>query len=622
MPVSPDPRAVVVEAEVDCVSDLPTLWRIVTNTEQLNRAIGLGRIALVPNRDQTAARYLVDTVSGGFGMSYEERPFELVENQHFSVTRVVRKGLALSLENTFKLAVSEGDAGTRLTLRVAVVPKYPLLSPIFRMQVRRIVRRMQREIARVDRQLAAGEPRAGFSIETSPVDLEELSRRADALRNRLGAEQTDLIDRLVEHVAQAPDPDVDRIRPFELADRWSLDRRAVLSACLGGVLDGLLELHWDLVCPSCRTSAERKPTLSELGREGHCQLCDISFELELDRAVEAVFSPPPRLRRVDSGPYCIGGPARTPHVVAQAILPAGGSAVLTAPDAPGRYRLFLRGGAVSTVEVVAGAQQQARLRAAGNSLAPSSLEIGPAGALVVEQSNGSERHAKLERLEYASLAATAHDVATLPAFRRQFATQVLRPGLTLRVARVALLFTDLTGSTALYSQVGDAQAFSVVQRHFELLERIVERHAGSIVKTIGDAVMAAFVQDAAAVRAAVAMQSAFPGFRSEHELARSVHLKIGVHSGACYVVTANGVLDYFGQVVNVAARLQGAAGPGEIVMTDALAREALGAGWLDEFAVDQQFDATLKGLAAPLRAARIVVDRVTARRDHSAPSRS
>jgi class 3 adenylate cyclase len=75
------------------------------------------------------------------------------------------------------------------------------------------------------------------------------------------------------------------------------------------------------------------------------------------------------------------------------------------------------------------------------------------------------------------------------------------------------------------------------------------------------------------------------------------------------VVTANGILDYFGQAVNVAARLQGAAGPGEIVMPDALADEALRSGWLGDLRVDQHFDATLKGLAAPLRAARIVVDR-------------
>jgi hypothetical protein len=338
VPPEIDKRAVVVEAHVDCVSNRESLWRAVANTERLNRAIGLGRITLLPNQNDSAARFVVDTVSGGFGMSYEERPSSSSKTSIFSVRRVVKKGLALSIENTFELATSEQDAGTRVSVRIGVVPKYPILSPIFRLQIQRLVRRMQSEIARVDRELAAGNPLAAFTAEPSPVDLDELERRAAALRSRLGPERSSIVQRLVELVAKAPDPDVGRIRPFELAERWGLERRDVLTACLNGVLDGLFELSWELVCPSCRTSAERKPTLSDLGREGHCQLCDISFELELDRAVEAVFRPPRELRRFDEGPYCVGGPAVTPHVVSQAILPAAGTAILRAPMAPGRHR--------------------------------------------------------------------------------------------------------------------------------------------------------------------------------------------------------------------------------------------------------------------------------------------
>ena len=63
-----------------------------------------------------------------------------------------------------------------------------------------------------------------------------------------------------------------------------------------------------------------------------------------------------------------------------------------------------------------------------------------------------------------------------------------------------MLFSDLTGSTALYSEVGDAAAFRLVDDHFDVLRAVVDAHDGVFVKTMGDAVMAAFV-DAAAVRA-------------------------------------------------------------------------------------------------------------------------
>jgi len=199
-------------------------------------------------------------------------------------------------------------------------------------------------------------------------------------------------------------------------------------------------------------------------------------------------------------------------------------------------------------------------------------------------------------------------VSTLPEFRRQFSSDLLRPGVTLRVARVALLFTDLTDSTALYHTVGDAKAFKVVQEHFDVLNAVIAEHRGTIVKTIGDAVMAAFVEERDALNAAFAMQRAFPAFRAGNQDAARTFLKVGVFAGPCYVVTANGILDYFGQTVNIAARLQGASGAGEVVIDGLFADEAERAGWLSGFTISEHFEARLKGLPNPVRVARIVAD--------------
>jgi hypothetical protein len=72
-----------------------------------------------------------------------------------------------------------------------------------------------------------------------------------------------------------------------------------------------------VICPSCRTAAERLPTLNALAGHGECHLCDLSFGLDLDESVEATFLPTAMVRRVDPGRYCMGGPALTPHVLAQ-----------------------------------------------------------------------------------------------------------------------------------------------------------------------------------------------------------------------------------------------------------------------------------------------------------------
>ena len=115
-----------------------------------------------------------------------------------------------------------------------------------------------------------------------------------------------------------------------------------------------------------------------------------------------------------------------------------------------------------------------------------------------------------------------------------------------------LLFTDLKGSTVLYERLGDLRAYELVRQHFAVLRSIAAAAGGSIVKTIGDAVMASFADPLAAMHAVTRMHQAIEQL-GEGEL----HLKIGVHSGSCIAVELNDRLDYFGRTVNIAARVQG-----------------------------------------------------------------
>jgi class 3 adenylate cyclase len=158
----------------------------------------------------------------------------------------------------------------------------------------------------------------------------------------------------------------------------------------------------------------------------------------------------------------------------------------------------------------------------------------------------------------------------MQAFRDLFAGDVLRPGDEVAIAQIALLFTDLSGSTALYERIGDAAAYRLVREHFAFLTRTIRAHDGAVVKTIGDAVMAAFAEPADAVRAAVAVQSAVQDFNRDQGT-DGVAIKMGVHAGHCIAVTLNDRLDYFGTMVNLAARLQGLARSGEVLLSGSLA---------------------------------------------------
>jgi class 3 adenylate cyclase len=146
-------------------------------------------------------------------------------------------------------------------------------------------------------------------------------------------------------------------------------------------------------------------------------------------------------------------------------------------------------------------------------------------------------------------------VLTTQTFRDLFRSEVIKASEGIGVKNITLLFTDLKGSTELYERIGDLNAFSLVQRHFERLLDVTVRNNGAIIKTIGDAIMASFLKPADAVKAALAMRNEIAAFNAE-QADRALILKIGIHTGPAIAVTLNDRLDYFGQNVNIAARIQ------------------------------------------------------------------
>jgi class 3 adenylate cyclase len=113
-----------------------------------------------------------------------------------------------------------------------------------------------------------------------------------------------------------------------------------------------------------------------------------------------------------------------------------------------------------------------------------------------------------------------------------------------------------------------------VQAHFDALMAAVRNHGGAVVKTMGDAVMASFSAPADAFRAADDMMRAM---RPVEERARGLGsvtgLKVGIHEGTALAVSSDDRLDYFGQTVNIAARVQALADAGEIWVTDAVMQD-------------------------------------------------
>jgi class 3 adenylate cyclase len=542
--------------------DLPPgeLWPVLADTNRFNEAMGLPPYVLeeTPQPNGTVLRRGKGKAAG-FTLEWEEKPYEWIEGRHFRQAREFTKGPFRRFGPVFDLE-PDGRGGSRVSYALEYEP-LTLTGRLFGARLAKqaggaVEKRILEAVA-----FAKGERPTWFDLK--PPDLPEGAReRAAALAaevdrspygNGLGAKLADL-------VLTGMATDLGHLKPKKLALDLKVPQRAAIEACLAGTRAGLLTMKWDLLCTNCRGAKLTASALSELPRGAHCPSCNIDYDRDFEKNVELSFAPAPAVRPLAVGGFCLSGPMATPHVAVQLLL-APGEKRSVALDLPaGSYRLrTLHPGGFVDVEHRGGAFPGLRVTAKG----VEALPPGQAGTIAFANDAGFELAALIEDRTWTREALTAPEVISLQAFRDLFAEATLRPGDEAGVSQVALLFSDLQGSTALYERVGDAAAFNMVREHFALLASIVRDHDGAVVKTIGDAVMASFGDPAHAVKAALAMQARIV----DHELV----LKLGVHAGPSVVVTMNDRLDYFGSTVNMAARLQGQSQGGDIVLSRTVA---------------------------------------------------
>jgi adenylate cyclase len=582
------------------------LWPLLADTERLNRALRLPPVAFAAVSVDGRSALQGELRLGRIMLArWIEHPFDWEAPHHYSVRREYSSGPFRELVGGVELTAIED--GCEVRAWVDLEPRN-LVGRLLGKQI--VAPRSTRAVlaqCRLFERYLRGEAPSPFPQlrPQEPVD----AMRLDALARAMQAQGSDpaLVGRLQLHLLTAPDLEVSAIRPFELADRWGIDRRSVLALCLEATLVGLLELRWQVLCPNCRVAKSDFGSLSQLSKDAHCETCQMSFEADFDRLAEVRFKVARAVREVSEQCFCIGGPLNTPHVVANATLEAGETRAFRVRLRPGSYRLRANPG--PTLDVRAQQAGPARVAVA---LDADPAERGPlttsSSDLELTITNGlaTRSDVALESAAWSDAAATGAVVATVPAFRDLFSAEVLAPGLEVAIRRQVFLFTDLAGSTALYEQIGEARAFRLVQEHFQILGRAIAEQHGAVVKTIGDAVMAVFAAPLDGLQAAIGIQHGIRALNCRGAADPARLVRVGIHVGPCVAVTQNERLDYFGTTVNTAARVEHESRGGEIVASAAFCEDPDVESHLRTLPVRvEPFVARLRGLSDEARLVRI-----------------
>ncbi|MBK9051512.1 MAG: adenylate/guanylate cyclase domain-containing protein [Chloroflexi bacterium] len=589
-------------------ADIEALWPLIADTNHFDQDTGMNQVVVVDDSDASLVngRQRLQVTLMGFPTEFVQEPFEWSSPYCFGVTRRFSRGPMGELRVRSELT-PRAEGGTLLTYEVWSRPRTLLGAMTIPLASRLILqRRFERTFRHYD-QIA----RRGGSFYNRPetaLALEPVLVKADFApggRERLAEIQRELgqqtnwphgVDRLVRLIAEADDVTLSKIRPYALADAWNVSRRQVLELALLATRVGLLDFRWELLCPMCRSARAEVSALADTTREVHCESCQIDYKADFERSVELTFRPNAAIRQIEENvEFCYAGPAAAPHILLQQLLQPGEEREVRPRLDPGRYKmrtLGLPGEQSWNVTTDGALEQWVIAKPEGWSLLEETVAPQPTIHLI-NQTN-TEQLFILERASWSDHAATAAEVIILQRFRDLFSQEALRPGEQIFVGTQTIVFTDLRGSTQMYRTIGDAPAFGLVMDHFDILREEVAREGGSIVKTIGDAVMAVFRQPAAALRA---MQKAQQRLA---QVSQPLQLKVGLHTGPCIAVTLNERLDFFGSTVNLAARLQAFSSGDDIIMSHGVYTDPEVAAWrknLPEGGQWVSFETNLKGFA-------------------------
>jgi len=552
---------------IDVEKPLDEVWTGVSDTSRINEAAGLSRMYFT---ERDGKRYGRNRLLGFITQEWEEIPWEWHYGNDIIAERIYSRGIAEYVR--FHLLLEPlSDRSTRLYMHFGWIPRNSIGRALLHVAQKRIEKRFTRAIHK----LMEEEPeKAEVSLlpeklsfatinirQSSPVD----HSRIENIKKRMLEEEipADIVDRLINHILQAPDSDLYRIRPKKLGSFFNIDESTLLNVMLHATRKGLLNLSWDIVCPHCRGVRERVNHLWDVPKNSACEVCQIDFDTGSQNSIEITFHPNPEVREVEEILYCSAEPSKKPHIKFQKSLQPGEDHSFNFNMDPGRYRLRIQGRKTyNMLDIIQNMQPD---NIYWNDVSENKFfESGPVPSVQIENNNSVTHAFIIEENQEDREVLRPRDIFNYQDFHDLFSEEALSAGLSIDVGIQNIVFADMVRSSELYKREGNSRAFSMVREFFRISHDIAKKHKGAIIKTMGDAVMLSFNQPIDALKASMDFIRKFDGSNSRAPFTTRVTL----NRGPCLAVNLNSSIDYFGHPVNIAAKLQNYTGSGQVSITN------------------------------------------------------
>lgn len=556
------------------------LWRMISDTSEMNRLLGLNQLSFEENHGKVNGKGKL----AFFYHEWEEIPWEWESGSEMKTARKYGKGIIEYVRAHFVLSeISENS--TRLTIYLGWVPRniwgfiiLKIANRIYGKKFRNVMNGYQsRHDSSIIFTLSEGLEKYAISntSDTYKANEDKFNPIRDYLTDH-GIE-TSLVYRLLNYIMNAADNDLYRIKPKVLSKILDVELEKLISVLLHSCKCGLLNLSWDIVCPHCRGVREKHQHLWTIESKATCEVCDIDFSTGGMNIIEVTFSVNPGIRKVEKILYCSAEPSKKPHILLQKSINRGSTYTFTIPDLTKRLRFRTKGKkSYGILDVETGCSVKNLYWDDLNS--STVLKCSPGSTVFINNTEKDVENYIIEISEDDQYALRPADLFNFHEFREIFADETLAYGISIDIGIQNILFIDIVGSTEYYRNFGDTEAFKTMRKYFARVNDIAKTYNGVIVKTIGDAVMLSFHNPVDTLRCAIKLISTFDGSDKSIPL----EARISINRGSCLAVNLDTLIDYFGQTVNIASKLQTFTDAGEISLTDEFVNEQSVSGYLRE----------------------------------------
>ncbi len=538
LPPLPSKRVIESLFQFDLPVSVSEIWPYMIDTSRMNSEMGL------PPREEKEVdgENHVSTVTLGKKEAWIEKPWVWVHEKEIQQQRIFQRGWMSEHRGIFRLE----ERGTNAS-RVQVYFRWTFPNIFFY---------------------------ALFKI--VPKSLEKVfdkflqNKTKFILQNRVEKTRTGIhqipdqkpYDMLRNYFLTGDQLDLDRIHAKELSEKFGLPLNDVLQVCVQMVKDGDLTLSWDVICPHCRSARAESKSIAGLTEENSCGPCGTLFGIDQEESIEVVFHISPKLRTIQTFVYCAAEPAKKKHIKLHQAFAPGVSKTYQMRLPAGTYRLRKKESNESIyIDLVAG---HSRHEFAWDGSQTERLSCNNEFSFTLTNKGKERDYFTLEEAWWFKDRLLSGEALSHPLIREIFSEDHLQVGLKLNVGNQVILFTDIVGSTPLYKSLGDALSLKAVQSHYKEVSELITKHDGVVVKYIGDAVMAAFLDLEKAMKCTVEIHQKFSADRKD----TPIRLRASFHEGKVLCANMNVGLDYFGNTVNQAAKIQKYANAHEIAVTE------------------------------------------------------